>query len=374
MKFLDLTQQEALDILLKPMVKASATFGEQDAPICLKYNVKDGSYLSKVSMPDFAFQTAPSVSTIIANNFQAKNNPTGSKAQWGLVDYDLFSFIARSLLGDLDVHDDSAQGLSVLGQQVLNSIASLYQPLLDTDIKRMAFWSDSAFDPDTTHASKHDFPAASVTLMQGNSGFVKLIKAAITANDVENVATTNGAAISKADAYTLLNNVYNNCLFIMRQKAQADIPQEQKPVILVSDQLYTAYGEYLADLNSPLGYAFYGYTESGMPDQNRVIGYKFKGCLVINASDIFDNHAYHLHNQDLGTTASANAAKYTHYAIMTDRDNLQIAYNFQPGLSGLVVEGGEISNKFGLKVGLFPKMDFQIAEATSKAISVAGFQ
>jgi hypothetical protein len=369
---ISLTQEETLDIVVKPMVQNSPIYAPLSAgglsPVKVLYNVKDGSYLSKVTLSDWAFQSAPSTSTLISNSYTAAHVPTGSAAQWSLVKYDFYTHLSRNLLTDLKIHDNSAGELPDAGRELFNAMIPSLMSTVVTDISRHAFWSNTAFDPDTDFTGTHDFPATHEATMAANAGFVQLIKAAVTATTVTNVSTssTNGSTISTTNVKALLDAVYRAGSYKLRQKVNSTaLGMEQKPVFLVSDDVYESYKAYIeTTYPDSIGYKVLGYDAEGRPTGD-VKALVYKNCMVMCISDVLDD--YHIHT-------GVSGAEYQHMVIFTERENLQVAYNFQEGLNGLSLYQRDLDKKFGIDVGLFPMMDFQIAEATSASIAVGGFQ
>jgi hypothetical protein len=376
---ISINQNDSIDAILKPMTSNSMLYGTVGtalttnqlgtAPIGVKWGVRNGDSLNTISMPLGAIQSAPTQTQMRNNTFTPAHFASSTKTSWSLQDYAIFSALTPDDIKALGYKYPTTLGFDTNAKSYSTAIIEMFKQVAKTDITRHAFWSDTAVNFATTYPT-NKFAASEATTLTSltlKDGFVKLIKAAVgtTGDAVRNYDTTgfNGNALTTAQVNTLLETVSGNAGYeLYDDMINGDVSIEQKPVWLVSTSVYRAYNKFLQTLGDSTAYYFRGYDSEGrvLPT---VRALQYEGCLMINASDVFDDW-----NKNMTITNNQ------HFAILTARDNLRIGYNFVENTDGFRLEEGGLQSAGSVRFGMFPSMDFKIASAIQSSMSVAGFQ
>jgi hypothetical protein len=369
----NINQETALDMVLTPMVQNSNLYApitinlaepqSGTAPIGVFFNVENGGYLNTITMPKGALQVTPTQTQQRQGTYTPAHFATSSSATWALQDYGIYSTVTGTDIKNAKIQFPSTGEIDNEGMRYANTIAELFKPVIATDITRHAFWSETGVNFATAYTS-NTFGAETLATLPLKNGFVKQIKTAIAANDIANYNTSslNDDALTNAQVVTLMEAVLAGADYKLTQSLYSNLPTERKPVFLVSTSVWTAYKRYLGTLGDNTAFFFRGIDANGNPLQ-QVRALVYEEALVISAGDIFDDWS-----------KNASAAVNQHYAILTARENLAIAYNFQAGVPALSFENLGLKGQFSYGFGMFPRMDFKIAIAESSTMSVAGFQ
>jgi hypothetical protein len=368
-------QQETLDILLKPNVVRGSKLYDTininpdnpllgNAPVGVRFNVKNGDYLNTVTMPNSVLQLPATEAEQLNDTYTPKSTPSSTTAQWSTQEYSLFFKFTKKTIDDLKIKYNVANGAPAEGKALINALMSPLGRSLKNDITRHAFWSKTGVDFAATYPSNTWGGGQTTDTLPLKDGFMSQIQAAVTAGDVPNYPTVgfNGNILTAAQVIAIFEEVVNNAGYILSDLFYADVSIQEKPVMLVSTSVYQAYRRYLASTGDYNAHVFRGFDSQGniLPE---VKALQYEECMVIAAADVFEDWA-----------ATSAGLRNQHYVILTSRDNLQLAYNFGSGDTAMMMkEYDQMSGGYGLGVSLNPRMDYKIAELSDNGMSVAGF-
>jgi hypothetical protein len=373
--FQNLSQEQALDIIVKPIVKNSNLYApiSQDlsamnigtAPVGVNFNVLNGSYLNTITMPNSAIQLDATETQQKNDSYLPKTFFTSTVASWTLQNYAVNAKITKFNLDSLKIKMNTIGTFPAESTPLSDALVGLFQKVAKTDITRHAFHSEVGVNFATAYPSNIWGAGDTTATLPLKDGFMALIQDAVTAETVGNYDTTalNGSALTVAEVKTLLEAVVDNADYKLTSLFYDDIAIEQKPVFLVSTSVYKAYERLLQETGVSESFYFRGFDLDGqiLPT---VRALQYNHCLIIAAGDVFDDWSW-----------TSAGLKNQHFAILTARDNLRLAYNFRINDdAGFLMERyGLQSGGDGIGMGMFFAMDFKIADATDSSLSVAGF-
>lgn len=374
--------EETLSYVVKPATELNGNpmQGEVGTRRVAPYlGVKSGDPLSAFTMPDFLIQKRPTTQAIDNNSVTPFGNPTASKQSWNLNEQYVHSRLHSQLLTkDIGLPNYGRTGLPSKADRILNNLAERYKPTLAKDLVGTAFWSNTAFDPDTDFTGTHDFPALTISSYQEDDGFIKQLSTALTAGSFTNYKTSSatggidvdGATMSSTDAHDLMEQILRNAPRRLRN-LNSNMPSKYKPFFMISDDFFQAFTAYLADKFSGTthGYQIYATGKDGVTDFNTVLGLVYKGYEVYNSSAILDEYWEH----------TDPASKFQHMGIFTARENFSLGVNLKSpsgllgGQAGLSIYKRPEPEKLGaVDLTIYIETDYLISDL--ELFSTAGLE
>ena len=374
--------EETLSYIVKPATELNGNpmAGEVGTRRIAPYlGVKSGDPLSAFTMPDFLIQKRPTTSEIDAGSVSPFGNPTASKQSWSLNQQYVQSRLhSQVLTSDIGLPNYGSTGLPATADRIINNLAERYKPTLAKDLVGTAFWSNTAFDPDTDFTGTHDFPAQTIESYQADNGFVSQLSAALTAGAFSNYKTSSatggidvdGATLSASDAYDLMEQILRNAPRKLRN-LNNNLPSRFKPYFMISDDFFQAFTAYLASTYSgtPQGYLIFATGKDGVTDFNTTLGVLYKGFEVYNAGSILDEYWEHTNP----------ASQFNHMGIFTARENLRLGINLKSpagllgGQAGLSIYKRPEPEKLGaVDMTIYLETDYLISDTS--LFSTAGLE
>lgn len=361
-----------LTYFIKPITQANNLLAGAvgSRKIASYLGVKDGDPFAAYVLKDHIIASRPTTAQIDAGDIAPFGSPTVSKTSWALNDYwirpRIHSEILSDLIGDNTENlDNSPNGI---GQNILGNLAAKMQPVIVKDALNHAFWSHTAFDPDTTYDGTHTFPSDTVTSYAKDNGFMKLLKAANTAGSFTNYKTTSGtggidvdgATLSTANAYALARKMIDNANRKLRGFNEGS-PISERPFLLLSHDFYYVLRQYVATTYAGVDAGYLIFADGTDGRARSESGFMLDGFAVYNAHAVLDEY----------WETTNPASKYNHMGIMTTPENFGIGFNFRSpnavgnGNTGLrLYPRPEPEMGGAIDLYLYLQMDYQIADTT----------
>lgn len=374
MKPILIPTEETLNIIIKPITELDGnpmTGAVGTRRIAAYLGVKDGDPLSAFTMPDFVIQKRPTTSAIDGGTVTPFGNPSASKQSWSLnKQYVQSRFHSETLTADIGLPNYGSTGLPATADRILNNLSARYSPVLAKDVVGTAFWSSTAFDPDSDYTGTHDFPAQTIASYQSDNGFMKQLSTRLAAGDFSNYKTSSatggidvdGATISAENANALMRQMLSNAPRKLRN-LNANMPSEFKPYFLLSNDFFNALKAYLTTTfaSTQIGYTIFATGKDGIINQNNVLGLMYDGFEVYNGQAILDEYWEHTNP----------ATEFNHMGIFTARENLSVGLNLKSpnallgGNAGLMLYARPEPEKLGaVDLTIYLESDYLISDTS----------
>lgn len=364
--------EETLSYIVKPATELNGNpmSGEVGTRRVGAYlGVKNGDPLSSFTMPDFLIQKRPTTTEIDNNSVTPYGNPSASKQTWSLNQQYVHSRLHSQLLtNDIGLPNYGQTGLPATADRILNNLAEKYKPTLAKDLVGTAFWSNTAFDPDTDYSGTHDFPSLTIESYQSDNGFIKQLSDSLAGGSFSNYKTSSATGgidvddvtLSATDAHDLMEQMIRNAPRKLRN-LNSNMPSQYKPFFMISDDFFQAFTAYLADKFSGTthGYQLYATAKDGVTNYNTVLGLLYKGYEVYNSSSILDEYWEHTNP----------SSRFQHMGIFTARENFSLGINLKSpagllnGQAGLSIYKRPEPEKLGaVDLTIYLETDYLISD------------